>query len=183
MKPENSHSGMMSEIILAREDRFALGRLEIRPATREVVGPDGAEVLEPRVMQVLVALARAEGKVVARDDLVAACWGGRAIGDDAINRVIGRIRRLAERDATASFTLETMRKVGYRLTALERRPAGPRAPAPRRAWRFGAWLNWFGAAAAAAFMIVAAPAAESPVKTAEAEGLSYPAGAIDMWPS
>jgi TolB-like protein len=63
---------------------------------------------------VLVALARAEGCVLSRDDLIARCWDDMVVGDDAINRVIGKIRRLAEcRDA--GFLIETVARVGYRL--------------------------------------------------------------------
>ena len=101
---------------LARERPFRLGSLDIRPATREVVAADGREVLEPRVMQVLVALARAGGEVVTRDDLTASCWDGRIVGEDAINRVLSRLRRLSEGLAQGSWSIETITKVGYRLT-------------------------------------------------------------------
>ncbi|HEX5263636.1 MAG TPA: hypothetical protein VFW13_08925, partial [Phenylobacterium sp.] len=51
---------------LAREPAFQLSAVHVRPATREVVGFSGLrEVLEPRVMQVLVALARRRGEVVS----------------------------------------------------------------------------------------------------------------------
>jgi len=73
-------------IDLARESPFRLGALEVRPPTREVVAGEHREVLEPRVMQVLTALARRRGEVVSRDELVALCWGGRVVGEDAINR-------------------------------------------------------------------------------------------------
>ena len=85
-------------------------------------------------MQVLVALARAEGEVVDRDDLIASCWEGRVVGEDAISRVISRLRRLSEGVGRDGWTLETVTKVGYRLL-----PAGQvsaastiaRAVAPR----------------------------------------------------
>src|SRR5688572_15548736 len=98
----------LTSITLAREPAFRLGAVEVRPSTREVVdGAHGREVLEPRVMQVLVVLAKADGEVVARDDLMTLCWEGRVVGDDALNRVIGKIRRLATRPE-AGFALETI---------------------------------------------------------------------------
>jgi DNA-binding winged helix-turn-helix (wHTH) protein/Flp pilus assembly protein TadD len=103
------------EIHLARERPFRLGAVEVRPATREVIGPRGRAVLEPRVMQVLVALARAPGEVLSRDDLIASCWEGRVVGEDAISRVISRLRRLSEGLGRDGWTLETVTKVGYRL--------------------------------------------------------------------
>lgn len=125
-------------VVLARAPSFALGAFAVDPPRRLVIGPEGAETLEPRVVQVLVALARAGGAIVTRDELVASCWGGRAIGDDAINRAIGRIRRLAESDGGASFTVETIRKVGYRL-ALTEAVCAAREPA-RAGFEPGAWM-------------------------------------------
>ena len=64
-------------------------------------------------MQVLVALARHRGQVVSRGDLIDACWGGRAVGDDAINRCIQALRRLGEN--RGGFSILTVPRVGYRL--------------------------------------------------------------------
>src|SRR3990170_1957445 len=71
-------------IDLAHIQPFRIGDVEVRPATREVLGGDRREVLEPRVMQVLVTLAGARGEILSRDDLIDACWSGRAVTDDAI---------------------------------------------------------------------------------------------------
>jgi DNA-binding winged helix-turn-helix (wHTH) protein len=84
-------------------------------------------------MQVLVALARARGEIVTRDQLIASCWGGLAVGDDAINRCVGVLRRLAESETPAVFSLETIARVGYRLWPLA--PAAavpPRRPPPHK---------------------------------------------------
>jgi Tol biopolymer transport system component/DNA-binding winged helix-turn-helix (wHTH) protein len=104
-------------IDLAHEADFRLGSLLISPSTREVARGDLREMLEPRVMQVLVALYRAGGEVVSRDDLITRCWEGRVVGEDAINRAIGRLRRLSEVDHEASFVIETIPRVGFRLMA------------------------------------------------------------------
>ena len=107
--------GRTTPVNLAWEPDFALGDLRVSPSTREV-GRDGwTDGLEPRVMQVLVALHQARGAVVSRDMLIARCWDGRIVGDDAINRAIGRLRRLSRADRGASFMIETIPRVGYRL--------------------------------------------------------------------
>jgi DNA-binding winged helix-turn-helix (wHTH) protein/dienelactone hydrolase len=119
-------------IDLAREADFALGDLRVRPAAREVEAASGKATLEPRVMQVLVALARQPGSVVSRDELIARCWAGRVVGDDAIHRCIARLRRLA--DSHGGFEIETVPKVGYRLlarTPLARAAAVEQRPARR----------------------------------------------------
>ena len=68
-------------------------------------------------MQVLVALARADGRIVTRDELIDWCWNGRIVGEDAINRAIFRLRQVAGGIGGGSFSIETITKVGYRLVA------------------------------------------------------------------
>ena len=102
-------------VVLAHSPAFRLGKTEVRPATREIVGPDGDEIVEPRVMQVLVALASADGAILSRDDLIQACWEGRIVSENAIDRVISKLRRLAETVGGGSFRIETITRVGYRL--------------------------------------------------------------------
>jgi len=110
--------GLSAPVRLAREHDFRLGALTVRPSLCEVSTGANRERLQPRVMQVLVALARAEDRVVSRDALIESCWGGRIVGEDAINRCIGQLRRLAEtRDD--SFSIETLARVGYRLSVAE----------------------------------------------------------------
>ncbi|MEO6280641.1 winged helix-turn-helix domain-containing protein [Roseateles sp.] len=104
-------------IDLARTPAFTLGATRVNPALREVVVAGQVEMLEPRVMQVLVALAEQRGQVISRDTLSQRCWSGRTVGDDALTRCIARVRRLAE--ASGDFNVETIPRVGYRLTAAE----------------------------------------------------------------
>jgi eukaryotic-like serine/threonine-protein kinase len=136
-------------IDLAREADFALGDSCVRPAAREVEAAAGKATLEPRVMQVLVALARQPGSVVSRDELVARCWAGRVVGDDAIHRCIARLRRLAE--SHGGFDIETVSKVGYRLMARAALPRpAPVEQAPARRWPLRIMLS-----TAAALAVVA----------------------------
>lgn len=101
------------QINLAREPDFALGGAAVQPSSREIVFNGARETVEPRVMQVLVALARRRGEVVSRDELTRQCWEGRVVGEDAINRCLAKVRRITER--MQGVTLETIPRVGYRL--------------------------------------------------------------------
>src|SRR5690606_30800300 len=105
-----------TSIDLARESDFSAGDLKVRPSLRQVESAAGAETLEPRVMQVLVALFQRRGEVVSRDELIQRCWGGRVVGEDAISRAIARVRKLGE--STGAFNLETIPKVGYRMMGM-----------------------------------------------------------------
>lgn len=101
---------------LARREPFRLGDTLIAPASREVRGPGGQAMIEPRVMQVLLALIDAAGAVVTRDDLIRICWRGQIVGEDAINRAVAGVRRVASVQAAGGFAVETITRTGYRLT-------------------------------------------------------------------
>lgn len=121
---------MASATEFPRFSAFMLGAVEIRPDTREVLGPAGRELIEPKVMQVLMSLVAAKGEIVTRDELVRECWDGRAVSEDAISRVIQRLRRLSENVAAGSFSIRTVHKVGYRLVASDvaSEPTAPTLP-------------------------------------------------------
>jgi len=74
-------------IDLANEPDVWLGALAIRPSRREVEGLGVSQTLQPRVMQVLVALVRPTSEVVSHDELIRRCWGGLTVGEDAVRRL------------------------------------------------------------------------------------------------
>jgi TolB-like protein len=119
LRPKAQEAAAMSApassipVDLAREPAFRLARVDVRPANREVLAAGLRQVLEPRVMQVLVALARRRGEVVSRDELIDACWRGRIVGDDAVSRCVAALRRLAA--SWGGPVIETVARVGYRL--------------------------------------------------------------------
>ena len=137
-------------IDLAHEPDFALGSLQVRPATCEVEEKGLCRTLQRRVMQVLVALAQARGSVVSQDDLVIRCWRGLSVSDDAIYRCIAKLRKLAADYPDAPFAIEAIPGVGYRLTSssmVESDTAAESAAHGRRV-RFG------GLAAGAALLVL-----------------------------
>jgi TolB-like protein/tetratricopeptide (TPR) repeat protein len=117
MTQAGAAAGVVGWVDLAHEAELSLGEARVRPAACEVEAGGARIKLQPRVMQVLIALARADGELVSRDSLVESCWGGLAVGEDAINRCIQRLRRLAESEAPGAFSIDTVPRFGYRLTA------------------------------------------------------------------
>jgi DNA-binding winged helix-turn-helix (wHTH) protein/tetratricopeptide (TPR) repeat protein len=112
-----------ARIDLATQPSRTLGHIELVPSLLEVRVTGIAYAVPPRVMQVLVALLRAEGRTVSRGDLAESCWEGRVVGEDALNRVIGKIRRIANGPAQGSFAVETIKRIGYRVV-VPNEPAG-----------------------------------------------------------
>src|SRR5215469_11971749 len=92
MNERFASGNVVARVNLAHESDFTLGSIHVRPALCQVESKTGQETLEPRVMKVLVALSRANGKVVSRDDLIEACWEGRVVGEDALTRCIVRLQ-------------------------------------------------------------------------------------------
>jgi adenylate cyclase len=118
MNERFARAAAIARVDLAHERDFALGRIAIRPSRREMVGESFREILEPRVMRVLVALARVNGEIVSRDDLTESCWDGVIVGEDAIKRCISQLRKAAEASGNA-FAIETISRVGFRLKSAE----------------------------------------------------------------
>jgi TolB-like protein/DNA-binding winged helix-turn-helix (wHTH) protein/tetratricopeptide (TPR) repeat protein len=104
-------------INLAETSDFDLGGLRVSPARRQVSMAGQCRELEPKVAQVLIALASASPSVVSRDRLVEQCWDGRIVGDDALNRCILALRHLAREYSPEPFAIETIPRVGYSLVA------------------------------------------------------------------
>lgn len=160
--------GHWGQMILAEEAALTLGTAQVEPAVRELRHRGTSLVLEPRVMQVLIVLGRQPGRVVSRDELIARCWDGRAVGDSAINRAISQLRQVAESLGDEAFGIDTIARVGYRLQLPVPAPPGlgpphqlpppppPPLPVPalpaartRRAWLGGAAVGTALTAAAA----------------------------------
>lgn len=114
---ETKHDGLAvsARAALAREPAFSLGSIGVNPPTRQVIIGGERHTIEPRVMQVLVVLSKAQGAVVSRDELTDRCWDGRIVGDDAINHAIGKLRQLSV-SSSGAFAIETIPRVGYRLS-------------------------------------------------------------------
>ncbi|RYY10241.1 MAG: hypothetical protein EON55_16755, partial [Alphaproteobacteria bacterium] len=116
------------KISLSRAAAFSLGPMLVEPSIRQVTGPRGAETIEPRVLQVLVALVAAHGSTVNRDELLHQCWNGQVVSDSAIHRVIARLRRLADEQGAGSFHIDTVPRVGYRLVGQPVFPVAAETP-------------------------------------------------------
>src|SRR5688500_1560530 len=134
---------------------FQIGPMLVSPARRLVEGPGGEVHVEPLIMQVFLLLLDARGQVVARNELFDQVWGGVMVGDDSLNRAIGKVRRIGEEAAPGLFDIETIPRTGYRLRgdildSEERVPGEDEARSPSRISRrmmIGGGLAAVGAAA------------------------------------
>ena len=127
---ERQSAGLRGEVELARAADFDLGLLKVQPSLLQLSFAGESRTIEPRVMQVLVLLAGERENVVSRDRLVDCCWGGRIVGEDAINRCIAKVRRIGT--DSCAFEIETIPRVGYRLLPAADAKSATRTPWPLR---------------------------------------------------
>jgi len=99
----------------AADQTFRLGPWTVRPLLGEISGVDGTHRLEPKVMGVLVFLARQAGQVATRDQLVEAVWDGRIVSDEVISRCISLLRSKLGDDSKNPRFIKTVPKIGYQL--------------------------------------------------------------------
>jgi Tol biopolymer transport system component/DNA-binding winged helix-turn-helix (wHTH) protein len=117
--------------------QFQVGEWSVHP-TLNRLSRGGEEVrVEPKVMQVLEALAETPGEVVTRETLVARVWPGVFVSEDVLHRAIRELRRIFGDDTSNPTYVETIRKRGYRLIAPVSKtateiPAPAPAAKPRR---------------------------------------------------
>jgi len=64
------------------QEVYRAAELEVRPQEHLVLARGRALRLSVREFEVLVALARREGRIISREDLYEAVWGGRLRNDD-----------------------------------------------------------------------------------------------------
>ncbi len=70
---------------------------------------------EPKVFEVLMALAQRDGDLVTRDELVDDVWSGRPTSDEPVNRCLSQLRgHLQDRQRPHQY-VETLQRRGYRL--------------------------------------------------------------------
>lgn len=98
-----------------QECRFELEGVEIHPAALRIRRDDQFERVEPKTMQVLLALVRQAGEVVTRENLESEVWAGRVVSHDALTNSIAKLRRALGDDRRRPRFIETIPKHGYRL--------------------------------------------------------------------
>ncbi len=84
----------------------------------EVAGsPSGPVQVEPKVLGVLVELAREAGRVVSQESLREHVWGTAHVSDEVVRRAVYELRKILGEEAGDPRFIETVPRAGYRLVA------------------------------------------------------------------
>jgi len=97
---------------------FQLGVCYIEPAESKIVSSRGPEHVEPRVMDVLMALVASAGRTVSREELINDVWNTNFVSDEVLSRCISLLRKHLGDDRRKPRYIETIPKKGYRLIAV-----------------------------------------------------------------
>lgn len=100
--------------------RFSLGDCAIDASTNRVSRAARCRSIEPKQMGVLLSLARANGSVRTKFDLLDEVWPSRYVVDGTLKRAVSELRKALGDDARNPRYIETIYKVGYRLVSLPR---------------------------------------------------------------
>lgn len=142
---------------------FTIGQYQVRPREQTISGPGAVHHVEPRVMQVLVALAASQGQIVTRQALLDTVWSDAVVGDEVLSRAVSLLRGYFGDERVQPKYIRTIPRRGYELIAPVSIPNNPGAggETPGAAGSGGArrWPTAAAAAAATAAVLVLAAAA------------------------
>jgi TolB-like protein len=103
------------------------GRRELRRGAEPIA-------VEPQVFDLLLYLVQQRDRVVSKDDLLQAVWGGRIVSDSALAARINAARRALGDSGEAQRWIRTLPRKGVRFIGAvreEQEPASASSPPPR----------------------------------------------------
>ena len=71
--------------------------------------------IEPKIFELLLLFIERPNAVISRQDMLEQLWAGSVVTDNAINKLIGNLRKLLADDAKKPNYIQTVPKRGYRL--------------------------------------------------------------------
>jgi Tol biopolymer transport system component/DNA-binding winged helix-turn-helix (wHTH) protein len=96
---------------------FWVGDWFVEPLRNRITAGVEAVLLEPKIMDVLVCLARRPGRTITKDRFMDEVWSGMVVTDDVLARCISELRKVLGDNSRNPTFIETIRKTGYRLIA------------------------------------------------------------------
>jgi TolB-like protein len=106
---------------------------------RELTRAGGAVHVEPQVFDLLVYLVANRDRVVSKDDVIDAVWGGRIVSDSTLTSRINAARRAVGDSGESQKLIRTIARKGFRFVGVVQSavvaadaaaPAEPAAPLP-----------------------------------------------------
>ncbi|WP_417359363.1 winged helix-turn-helix domain-containing protein [Gallaecimonas pentaromativorans] len=116
---------------------FFFGDWQVDPKANSLRLGQRVKQIEPKAMDVLLALCEAKGDVVTSEDLLSRCWPNAETGDNPLHKTITQLRAALGDKASSPRFIETIRKRGYRALAEVRFPVGSEQQVEEAPWQGG----------------------------------------------
>ena len=104
---------------------YRFGTFALDTELLELRSAQGPVTVEPQVFSVLAYLIENRSRVVSKDELINAVWGGRIVSDATLNSRINAARRAVGDTGTAQAIIRTIVKRGFRFIAEIDAPTSP----------------------------------------------------------
>jgi TolB-like protein len=116
--------------------KIVFGEHVLDPDRRELTRASGAIAIGPQVFDLLLYLLRHRERVVTKDDLIDAVWGGRIVSESTLTSHINAVRKAIGDTGDEQRLVRTIARKGYRFVGDVREtdapqtahPAGPHDP-------------------------------------------------------
>ncbi len=96
---------------------FQFGSWQVNRRDNSISDATDRHQIEPRAMDVLVALCAEPNTVFSSEQLLLQCWGSTLYGDNPVHKTITQLRKVLGDNRTNPSYIETIRKRGYRTIA------------------------------------------------------------------
>ena len=106
---------------------FLFGDMVLDSERRELRSGSALIPIEPQVFDILDFLIRNRDRVVSKDDLLTAIWGGRLVSDSAIAARINAARRAVGDSGEQQHWIRTIARKGFRFVGDVSEDVGSRA--------------------------------------------------------
>jgi serine/threonine-protein kinase len=142
---------------------YTFGPFTLDPVRRVLRSGDTPIRLTARLFDLLVYMVRAEGRLIDKDELLAAIWGGRIVEEANLTQAISALRKVLQAEGGDAGFIVTAPGRGYRFAAPVRLESGAPAfhtvvapafatPVTARPW----WHRWRLPAGAIGALLLAA---------------------------
>ena len=105
------------DIALREQGVYAFGPFRLDPVRRTLLRADDPLKLSERLFDTLLYLVVNQGRLVQRDELIHAVWGGRSVEESNLGQAILALRRLLQADGVTEKYIVTAAGRGYRFAA------------------------------------------------------------------
>ena len=99
------------------ESDFMIEGWLIRPQLNRIELQGKVTQVQPKIMSVLLILARSPGQVVTKDCLLQTAWADTHVTPHVLARAISELRKVFHDNPQSPTVIETIPKTGYRLIA------------------------------------------------------------------